>query len=95
MFSITSTPIAKDGNCADAPRPVFEKLKVIHLDLVLMNVTQFFVANLTQIANMPLIALADGAIRIKSSAFASVAANQVPIKQPRPSLFNSVRSTSR
>jgi len=48
---------------------------------VLLNVTQFSVANLSQIANMPLIALADGAIKIKSLAYASTAANQVPMKQ--------------
>jgi len=41
-------------------RPAFEKLKVIHLDLILLDVAQFYVANLTQIANMPPIAFADG-----------------------------------
>jgi len=46
----------------------FEKLKVMHLDLVLLNVIQFSVASVSQIANKPLIAFADGAIRIKLSA---------------------------
>jgi len=37
---------------------------VIHLDFVLLNVTQYYVANLSQIANIARIALAEGAIRM-------------------------------
>jgi len=58
-------------------------LNVIHVDFVLLNVTQYSVANLSQIANIARIALAEGAIRIKSSAYDKAAANQVPIKQPK------------
>ena len=40
--------------------------------------------------SIPLISFADGAIRIKSSAYANAAANHVPMKQAKPAFFKSV-----
>jgi hypothetical protein len=70
-------------------------LNVIHLDFLALKITLNSVANLSHTASIVRIARTVGASRTTSSAYASAATNQLPIKHPTPAFFSSMSNVSR
>jgi hypothetical protein len=95
-LSILLPPIENRGDvvckydaCADR---CLRALNVIHLDFLALKITLNSVANLSHTASIVRIARAVGANKTTSSAYASAATNQLPIKHPTPAFFSSMRT---